>query len=1185
MTGHVPKRPPLFTEHFLSSRLPAVAGSVRADADDAYETIKAIHDRERASLDVANEAQTEELFVKPALEALGWAYHVQAGFRIGRHRQPDYVLYANDTERRTASALTGLDRYATSLAICEAKRWGRPLDGKSTQRDERGDPHLQTVTYMALTRSRWSMLTNGGTWRLYALESDLESGESHTVDLLDIIERDDRVAFARFYVLFARQSYERPAAGEAPIELWLRDAREHATSVGKQLREQVLEAVPLLAAGLLEGEAHTREALDEAYDGALTVLFRLLFCLYAEARELLPAASPHYRGVSLAETQDAVAHKIDGGGIFAAGSDSLYGRAKGLFRMIDRGDIALGITEYNGGLFKRDRYPYLQEPRTISDRYFAPALDKLSRLDRRRLDYLGLGVRHLGGIYENLLAYRLVSDDDGNIGIEPSDERHGTGSYFTPEVIVDRIVERTLEPIVDRVLASAQEDGLDHDATLERLLSINVLDPAMGSAHFLVGTTLYLARAIHEALSDWDDVPDEPSLRRLVAERCCYGVDLNPLAVELARLSLWLATARTGEPLTFLPNLQTGNSLVGPRLAELRRAHATSPKRIAEAVGRLFVLADEIEHVPSDQAEQVRHKYELDAQRAATREDLEATLLEGEYPDVPFVWDLAFPDIYLDAKGEERDGGGFDAVVGNPPYVEIQSMDRATASYLRGEYDTAHDKFDLYVPFIERSLALLSSAGRLGFIVPSRFQKLDYGSKLRGQLAASGAAHEIIDFGHHQVFEEATNYTSVLVADRSNEVGSILHYRRVEPGSEGWEAATAGFDNVPPVDYDVTQFASDPWILVPPFEHEILAQMLDGAETLGEVAERVFQGAITSADTVFLLRVLERRGGVARCWSSELDSEVELETDLLHHIVSGADVERYAFKPIETMVLFPYVVAGDRPTLISWSDLEAATPKTAEYLERCEAVLRGRKSIVANDENWWSFARTRDAATIDEPKLGVAQTVRRLEVGVDRAGGTFFHNARVNGIVPRAGGASLDLLNALLGSRLLDWAFRRYSVELQNDHWAANKQFITPLPIRATGKQVEPLERLGRQLHDGWREVYEERHGFLIHINTLLGHDVRALPGSRTWLDYENHSVAELLRLLRAVPRRRAAFAMSVTGRDFAEALATAHRDSCDKLAASRAELAKLESEADDLVYALYGLSDEQRAYVDAEYA
>jgi len=156
MTGAAPKRPSLFTEHFLTSRLPVVAGRVRADADTAYDTIKGILDRERASLDVSNEAQTEELFIKPALEALGWAFHVQAGFRIGRHRQPDYVLFANDEERRKASELTGLDRYADSLAICEAKRWGRPLDGTSSKSDERGDPHLQTVTYMALTRSRWS---------------------------------------------------------------------------------------------------------------------------------------------------------------------------------------------------------------------------------------------------------------------------------------------------------------------------------------------------------------------------------------------------------------------------------------------------------------------------------------------------------------------------------------------------------------------------------------------------------------------------------------------------------------------------------------------------------------------------------------------------------------------------------------------------------------------------------------------------------------------------------------------------------------------------------------------------------------------------------------------------------------------------------------------------------------------
>jgi len=181
-------------------------------------------------------------------------------------------------------------------------------------------------------------------------------------------------------------------------------------------------------------------------------------------------------------------------------------------------------------------------------------------------------------------------------------------------------------------------------------------------------------------------------------------------------------------------------------------------------------------------------------------------------------------------------------VVGNPPYVEIQSMDRATANYLRAEFASAHDKFDLYVPFIERSLLLLAPTGRLGLIVPSRFQKLDYGSKLRGQFASSGAAQEIVDFGHHQVFDEATNYTSVLIADRSNEAGSVLHYRRVEPGLAGWESATTGFDSVESVDYDVRQFGEGPWILVPPFENELLRQMHAGAMPLGDVADANLSG-------------------------------------------------------------------------------------------------------------------------------------------------------------------------------------------------------------------------------------------------------------------------------------------------------------------------------------------------------
>ncbi len=235
------------------------------------------------------------------------------------------------------------------------------------------------------------------------------------------------------------------------------------------------------------------------------------------------------------------------------------------------------------------------------------------------------------------------------------------------------------------------------------------------------------------------------------------------------------------------------------------------------------------------------------------------------------------------------------------------------------------------------------------------------------------------------------------------------------------------------------------------------------------------------------------------------------------------------------------------------------------------------------DDRWWGYVYPKNIAAQDLPKLGVAQTVTRLEVGIDRGGEVFFHNVRVNGIVPRRGGASLDLLLALLGSRLLDWAFRRYSTELQNNFWQANKQFIAPLPVRVTGDEVAQLEELGRRLHDGWSNIYAEQYGFLMHVSNLLGQDVRGFPGKKKWLGYEAYSAAELLKSLRA-PARRTTFAMSVTGRDFAEALAISHQDSCDKLAVSRAELAKLEAEADDLVYALYGLSDEQRAYVDAEY-
>jgi len=346
--------------------------------------------------------------------------------------------------------------------------------------------------------------------------------------------------------------------GNSFLERALDDSRLHAVAISDELEAAVFGAVPRVAEGLLGDEPRTPENLDAAFENALVFLYRVLFCLFAEARGLLPVPSPEYRRYSVASQRVEIARMTDEGRYLSPASTGYWDDLQALFRMIEGGEPGLGVTEYDGPLFDPREHPYL-EARAVSDPLLAPALDRLYRTGGAFVDHRDLSVRSLGTVYERLLAWQLVEADDGALTLAESPLRHETGSYFTPEAVVDAIVERTLDPILTRVAREASESDED---VLERMLAIDVLDPAMGSGHFLVGAVEYIAQAIATEPA-YDGDHSLADLRRLVAERCLYGVDLNPLAVELARLSLWLVTARVGEPLSFLGNLRVGNSLVG----------------------------------------------------------------------------------------------------------------------------------------------------------------------------------------------------------------------------------------------------------------------------------------------------------------------------------------------------------------------------------------------------------------------------------------------------------------------------------------------------------------------------------------------------------------------------------------------------------------------------------------------
>ncbi len=536
-------------------------------------------------------------FTLEVLRELGHdAFATQPSLAVpGGAQEPDYVFYWDAAARDADKGMT-LDEERLSgraYAVGDAKRWDRPLDvalkeGKRVFDNQ--NPSYQISFYMQHAGMEWGILTNGRLWRLYHRSNAYKLDRFYEVDLPALLEAGDPEAFAYFFAFFRRESFEDLPLGIAEI---LRAGTDYARGIEDTLKAQVYEALRHLAQGFLDyppnGLGPDPATLKEIYDNSLIVLYRLLFILYGESRGLLPLReSLGYRqNYSLDAIKHAVAEDLDAGRVLLTDSDILWPRLKALFRIIDRGNAPLSVATFNGGLFDPRLHPFVEE-NTVGDAHLQQAIDNLARVDGRFVDYRDLAERHLGTIYEGLLEFHLeaLSEPQEAWTVEllnDRGERRATGSYYTPDHIVKYIVDQCVGPALQRAVEDAEE--VDGEGTaVEAVLALNVIDPAMGSGHFLVEATEYIARflvglgagqdraadAAGEGAGGYGDEAELAYWKRRVVQSCIYGVDLNPLAVELAKLSLWLATAAKDRPLSFLDHhLRCGNSLIGEELGTL----------------------------------------------------------------------------------------------------------------------------------------------------------------------------------------------------------------------------------------------------------------------------------------------------------------------------------------------------------------------------------------------------------------------------------------------------------------------------------------------------------------------------------------------------------------------------------------------------------------------------------------
>lgn len=582
-------------------------------------------------------------------------------------------------------------------------------------------------------------------------------------------------------------------------------ADTHAIAVCGSLGDGVLSSLDTLV-GALDAAARRRSSDPSAtFEQALTVVYRILFLLFAEARAVVPTWHRVYRE---AYTIDALCRRSTG----RTGTRGLWDALQAISRLAHAGCRAgdLQVTAFNGRLFSPRHTPLAEHVHiadtVVRDAILSLATGSSSHTGRRRIAYGDLGVEQLGAVYERVLEYEPQrAAGSGPLTLaRTSCERKSTGSFYTPRAITEFLVRRTLQPLVECRSA-------------DQILQLRVLDPAMGSGAFLVAACRFLARAAEQARIDsgeWSagDVTRQQrvELRRVIAQRCLYGVDRNPMAVQLARLSLWLTTLATDRPLTFLDHhMVSGDSLIGARLEDIGRPAFARHAR-ARGLGRgdtqlsLFDAASTSEMAmrvlperhrlalePGDTPDAVHAKERtLDnllapgaplqrwktaadlwcagwfwpdgALTPAIYADLQAAVLERE-ASLPtaqsrvlldrarsvardiraFHWQLEFPEVFFHADGRRRADGGFDAVLGNPPW-EVLRADTGNAARRADEraghkerlrFFRASGVYPLqcaghanqYQLFTERALQLVRPEGRVGLILPSGLAT-DHGS-------------------------------------------------------------------------------------------------------------------------------------------------------------------------------------------------------------------------------------------------------------------------------------------------------------------------------------------------------------------------------------------------------------------------------------------------------------------------
>lgn len=903
--------------------------------------------------------------------------------------------------------------------------------------------------------SRWVLVSNCLEIRLYGFGRGRDAYE-----VFDLTRLDEEEEHARLWLLL---SAGRLLGGA--LEKLLRDTDSAYKDITEKLYTEYRGLRDRLIDFIVNSADGPKLSMLAAIEPAQKTLDRVLFIAFAQRTDLLPD-----RLLERAATQKNEFNP-----------EPIWKNFTALFRGVDVGNPRLNIWPYNGGLFKEDP---VADTLVLPDA-LAGEVAELGKWDYRR----EVPVTVLGHIFEQSVTDIEKMRADARGEIPPTvTKRKREGVVYTPDMITRFLVERTigltLKEKFDALWAKhdlhnggapANELSFWRDY-VAALRDLTIVDPACGSGAFLVAAFDALTGEYRRATSRIEalggtvafDIYDEIVTKNL------YGVDLNAESVEIARLSLWLKTARREHRLQNLEaTIKTGDSLIE----------------------------------------------------------------DGAFTARPFVWREAFADVFA--------RGGFDIVIGNPPYVRMEFI-KPMKPYLEKHYVVTADRADLYAYFFERGVKLLKENGRLGYISSSTFFRTGSGENLRTFLCDGVAIESIVDFGDLQIFEGVTTYPAILTLRKAGDADGEISYLKAEaplPSDLG------GLFDEQAQKMPRARLGKGSWRL----EGDALAALRDkiakGRKTLGEVYGAPLYGIKTGLNEAFVIDTPTRDALVKADPKS---------VEILKPFLRGEDVKRWCVEPAGYWLI--------------------NTPKGKVDIEKYPAIrhwlssFRAKLEKRATKQEWWELQQAQLAYSdaFSETKIIWPQFLDKPEFSIE-TNGVFPINKCY--IFPNDNFALAGLLN----SKCFWFYFRAISVPKRGGFREATAQHIAPLPYPSMKVAIsKKLSSLAKQCSDGAAENFRIKSAVRHRILDLASGERRKLNTKlENWheLDFAAFR-AEIKKALRVeIPLKdRAEWEQYLAG-------------NAQKVKQLTDEITRAEGEIDKIVYELFDLTPDEIALLETSIA